>query len=174
MSNDLNQCQFIGRLAKEPDVRYMPNGKAATSFSIAVGSQWKSKDGAKQESVEWVNITAFDKLGEICGEYLRKGSQVFISGRMKTEKYQAKDGTDRYSTKIIAENMQMLGSKRDASDNDSPADRQPSGENRQQSAPVETYDKGLRQPAQGGAFANFDDDIPFADPYGRAGWRTAQ
>lgn len=167
MANDLNQCQFIGRLAKEPDVRYMPNGKAAASFSIAVGSQWKSKDGAKQESVEWVNITAFDKLGEICGEYLKKGSQVFISGRMKTEKYQAKDGTDRYSTKVIAENMQMLGGKSSGTDNQSSDDQQPEQQTRQQSAP-----SAARRPAQdqSGAFADFSDDIPFQNPYAGKWW----
>ena len=87
-------------------------GKPLASFSIAVGSQWKNKDGEKQESTEWINIAAFDKLAEICGEYLKKGSQVFIGGRMKTEKYQDKEtGADRYSTKIIADTMQMLGGK---------------------------------------------------------------
>lgn len=93
MANDLNQCSFIGRLGADVEMRYMPSGDAVASFSIAVGSQWKDKaSGEKRESVEWVNITAFGKLGEICGEYLRKGSQVYVSGRLKTEKYQAKDG----------------------------------------------------------------------------------
>lgn len=129
MSNDLNQCQFIGRLGSDPESRYMPNGKAVTSFSIAVGSQWKSKDGEKQEATEWVNITAFDKLGEICAEYLKKGSQVFISGRMKTEKYE-KDGVTKYATKIIADNMQMLGGKSGdhqdkQSEGDKPAENKP-------------------------------------------------
>ena len=107
MASDLNQCNFIGRLPRDPDVRYMPNGEAVANFSIAVGSQWKDKQGQKQESTEWVNITAFGKLGEICGQYLKKGSQVFISGRMKTDKYE-KDGVERYSTKIVADRMQML------------------------------------------------------------------
>jgi len=115
MANDLNQCQFIGRLGKEPETRYLSSGDAVTSFSIACGSQWKDKQtGEKKEATEWVNITAFGKLAEICGEYLKKGSQVFISGKMKTDKYQDKEtGADRYSTKIIADNMQMLGGKRD-------------------------------------------------------------
>lgn len=106
MANDLNQCNFIGRLGKEVDMRYMPNGTAVASFSIAVG--WKSKD---KEGAEWVQITAFEKLAEICGQYLVKGSQVFISGRFKTEKYTDKDGIERYSTKIVADRMQMLGAK---------------------------------------------------------------
>ena len=116
--NDLNQCQFIGRLGSDPETRFTTAGKAVASFSIAVGSQWKGKDGEKQESTEWVNITAFDRLGEICGEYLKKGSQVFISGRMKTEKYTDKNGVDKYSTKIIAENMQMLSGKRETDTQD--------------------------------------------------------
>lgn len=111
MSQDLNVCSFVGRLGKDCDVRYTAAGEAVTSFSIAVGSQWKNKAGEKQEATEWVNVTAFGKLGEICGEYLKKGSQIFLSGRMKTDKYQAKDGTDKYSTKIIADHMQMLGGK---------------------------------------------------------------
>lgn len=115
MSNDLNQCQFIGRLGKDPETRYMPSGEAVSSFSIAVGSQWKDKQGAKQESTEWVNVTAFAKLGEICGQYLTKGSQIFVSGRMKTEKYTDKEGVERYSTKIIADRMQMLGNKPEGS-----------------------------------------------------------
>ena len=82
MSNDLNYCAFIGRLGKEVETRYMPSGEAVASFSIAVGSQWKNKEGEKQDSTEWVNITAFGKLAEICGKYLEKGSQVFISGRL--------------------------------------------------------------------------------------------
>ena len=90
MSNDLNQCQFIGRLGKDPETRYVPSGEAICNFSIAVGAQWKNKAGEKQEATEWVNITAFGKLAEICVEYLKKGSQVYINGRMKTEKFRPK------------------------------------------------------------------------------------
>ena len=145
MSNDLNQCNFIGRLGKDPETRYMPSGEAISSFSIAVGSQWKNKNGEKQEATEWVNITAFDKLAEICSEYLKKGSQVYISGRMKTEKYQAKDGTDRYSTKIIADKMQMLGGKSEAHDAE-PEQRRPA--------------KAAEKAAAGG-FEDFDSNILF-------------
>ena len=112
MSNDLNKCLFIGRLGADPDVRYMPNGKPVANFRIAVGSSWKDKQtGDKKEQTEWVSIVAFDKLGEICGEYLRKGSQVFIEGMMRTRKWQDKEGKDRYSTEIVASQMQMLGGK---------------------------------------------------------------
>jgi single-strand DNA-binding protein len=110
MANDLNQCQFIGRLGKDPEMRYMTEGKAICSFSLAVG--WKSKD---KEATEWVNVVVFEKLAEICGQYLKKGSQVYISGRMKTEKYEDKEGITRYSTKIAADRMQMLGGRDEAS-----------------------------------------------------------
>lgn len=103
MSNDLNQCQFIGHLGRDPETRYTSSGSPVCSFSIACG--WKSKD---KEGTEWVNITAFGKLAEICEKYLAKGKQVFIQGRMTTDKYE-KDGVTRYSTKIIADRMQMLG-----------------------------------------------------------------
>lgn len=103
--NDLNQCQFIGRLGKDVELRYTPQNDAVANISLACG--WKSKD---KEGTEWVNVTAFGKLAEISGQYLTKGSQVFVQGKMKTEKY-TKDGIDRYSTKIIADKIQMLGKK---------------------------------------------------------------
>lgn len=149
MSNDLNFCSFIGRLGKNPETRYAASGDAICGFSIAVGSQWKNKQGEKQESTEWVNVTTFGKLAEICSQYLIKGSKVYISGKMKTEKYQAKDGTDKYSTKIIADNMQMLGSKQDGGGNSAPA---------AQSKPAGST---TSLPGTGQGFDNFDDDIPF-------------
>ena len=86
MANNLNQCNFIGRLGDDPEVRYTTGGDAVASFSIAIGSSWKDKAGEKQERTEWVNITAWGKLAEICGEYLKKGSKVFVSGHMKIRK----------------------------------------------------------------------------------------
>jgi len=110
MSNDLNRCEFIGRLGKDPDVRYSPDGAAVCNFSLAVG--WKTKE---KEGVEWVRVVAFGKLGEICGEYLTKGKQVYVSGRMTTRKWTDKDsGQDRYSTEIVADQMQMLGAREDS------------------------------------------------------------
>jgi single-strand DNA-binding protein len=170
----VNKVILIGRLGKDPETRYMPNGDAVTNATLATSENWKDKSGVKQEKTEWHNLTFYRKLAEIAGEYLKKGSMIYVEGKLQTRKWQDKEGKDRYTTDIIVNDMTMLGSKRDAGDNDSPEGRQPSGATRQQSAPVETYDKGLRQPAQGGVFANFDDDIPFADPYGRAGWRTAE
>jgi len=119
MSNDLNRCEFIGRLGKDVDLRSMPSGGQVANFSLAVGEKYKNKQGEQVENTEWVSVSAFGKLAEIMGQYLSKGSQVFISGRMKTDKYQAKDGTDRYSTKIIADKLQMLGGKPDTQQNTS-------------------------------------------------------
>ena len=111
MANDLNRCEFIGRLGNDVEIRHLPSGSAVANFSIAVGSQWKDKQtGEKQERTEWVNLVAFGKLGEICGEYLKKGSQVYVAGEFKTEKYE-KDGVTRYATKVIIKDMQMLGGK---------------------------------------------------------------
>lgn len=105
MANDLNQCNFIGRLGKDPETKFTQGGMAVTRFSIACG--WKSKD---KEGTEWVNVTAFGKLAEICGEYLAKGKQIFVSGRFTTDEYE-KDGVKRYSTKIVADTVQFLGSR---------------------------------------------------------------
>ena len=115
MANDLNKCMFIGRLGKDPEIRYVASGDAVAGFSIATGESWKDKQGQKQERTEWVNCTAFGKLAEIVGEYLRKGSKVYIEGKMKTEKYTDNNGVEKYSTKIIVQNMQMLDSKQDGS-----------------------------------------------------------
>jgi len=109
MSNDLNRCEFIGRLGKDPEVRFTASGEAICNFSIAVG--WKTKD---KDGTEWVRITSFGKLTGICGDYLKKGSQVFIAGRMTTRKWQNKDGVDQYTTEVVADQMQMLGGKSDA------------------------------------------------------------
>lgn len=116
MSNDLNKFMGIGRLGKDPEARYSQGGEAIVSFSIACGQSWKDKNsGEKKEKTEWVNVTAFGKLGEICAQYLKKGSQVYIEGRLQTDKFADKEtGKDRYSTKIVAERMQMLGARPDA------------------------------------------------------------
>ena|SRR5690606_6909737 len=109
MANDLNRCEFIGRLGRDPESRFSPDGMQIVSFSIAVGRKYKDK-----EETEWVNIVAFGKLAEICAEYLSKGKQIYVAGRMNTQKYQDKEtGQDRYSTRIIADQLQMLGGRDD-------------------------------------------------------------
>jgi len=144
---NLNKCIFIGTLGKDPKISYMPSGSCVSNFSIAINEKWKDKDGNKQESTEWVNITAFNRLAEICGEYLKKGSQVYIEGKIKTDKYD-KNGVDTYATKIVAREMQMLGNRSgDAPQQQQSQQSQQSAQAPQQEAPQN--------------FDNFDSDIPF-------------
>ncbi|OAD17157.1 single-stranded DNA-binding protein [Achromobacter insolitus] len=148
MSNDLNRCEFIGRLGKDPDVRYSPEGAAVCNLSLAVG--WKTKE---KEGVEWVRIVAFGKLAEICGEYLAKGKQIYVSGRMTTRKWTDKDsGQDRYSTEIVADQMQMLGGKGDE------VDREPKQPTQRQQQRNSSY---AQQRGESGSVVADDDSIPF-------------
>ena len=113
----VNKVLLIGRLGRDPEVRYTPDGTAIANFSIATSEEWKDKNtGEKQQRTEWHRIVAFRRLGEICGEYLSKGRQVYIEGRLQTRDWQDKDGNKRYTTEIVASQMQMLGS-RDMADN---------------------------------------------------------
>ena len=144
MSNDLNRCEFIGRLGKDVELRYAASGDAIANFSIAVG--WKTKD---KEGTEWVRVTAFGKLAGICGEYLRKGSQVYIAGRMTTRKWVNKDGVDQYTTEVVADQMQMLGGKPE------------------QSEPKETPKPDAYRQIKEGGVADMSEDIPFAPLGGR-------
>ena len=154
MAGDLNLCQFIGRLGRDPETRYTPDGAAVTNFSIAVGARWKDKEGNQQESTEWVRCVAYKRLAEICGEYLTKGKQVYIGGRLRTREWD-KDGEKRYTTEVVVDTMQMLGGK---------ADNAGEGEGQR--------DGIVNRPPPGGAstpapkkpqqrFDEMDDDIPF-------------
>ena len=106
----INKVILIGNLGRDPELRYTPNGVAIANFSIATSEEWKDKDtGEKQERTEWHRIVAWRRLGEICGEYLHKGSQVYIEGRLQTREWEDRDGNKRYTTEIVAQNMQMLG-----------------------------------------------------------------
>ena len=110
MANDLNRCDFIGRLGKDPEIRYTPNGTAVANFNIAVGEKWKDKNtGEQKEKTEWVRCVSFGKLAEICGEYLEKGKQVYVSGKLQTREWNDKEGNKRYTTEIIVNQIQMLG-----------------------------------------------------------------
>lgn len=109
--SDLNKAQIIGRLGADPEKRLMPSsGKAFTNIRVATSERWK-KDGEQQERTEWHSVVMFDKLAEIAAQYLRKGSQVYIEGSLRTRKWKDKEGNDRYSTEIVAHTMQMLGGK---------------------------------------------------------------
>ena len=106
----LNRVQLIGRLGKDPESKFTPTGKKVAHFSVAVSNHWKSRDGEAKESTEWVNVEAWDRLGEVCQEYLKKGSLVYIEGRLKTDKYEDK-GDTRYFTKVVAQMVQFLDSR---------------------------------------------------------------
>ncbi len=137
----VNKAIIVGHLGKDPEVRFMPNGKAVANFSIATAEQWKDKKtGDRQEKTEWHSIVMFDRLAEIAGEYLKKGAPVYIEGKLQTRKWQDKEGRDRYTTEIVANELQMLGGKSD----------KPSA----QAAPTASEEGG----------DPFRDDIPFA-PY---------
>src|SRR5437868_12057596 len=107
----VNKVILIGNLGRDPETRYMPDGGAITNISIATTENWKDKNGDKQEKTEWHRVAFFGKLAEIAGEYLKKGSQVYVEGRLQTRKWQDKDGQDKYTTEIVANAMQMLGSR---------------------------------------------------------------
>jgi single-strand DNA-binding protein len=107
----VNKTILLGNLGKDPELKFLPNGDAVCNFSIATTDSWKSKDGTKQEKTEWHNIVLYRKLAEIAGEYLRKGSSVYIEGSLQTRKWTNKEGQERYTTEIIVNSMQMLGSK---------------------------------------------------------------
>lgn len=111
MAADLNRCEFIGRLGRDPDVKDTKSGEQMTTFSIAVGETYTDKQGEKVKLTEWINCVAYRKLGEICSKYLVKGSHVYVSGKFNTRKYIGKDGTEKSSVTIILDTMQMLGSK---------------------------------------------------------------
>ena len=107
----VNKVIIVGRLGKDPEVRYTPSGAAVANFSVATSEEWKDRDtGEKQERTEWHRIVAWRRLGEICGEYLHKGKEVYIEGRLQTRSWEDRDGNTRYTTEIVAQNMQMLGS----------------------------------------------------------------
>ncbi|MGB5261528.1 MAG: single-stranded DNA-binding protein [Gammaproteobacteria bacterium] len=147
MSRGVNKVILVGNLGKDPEVRYMPNGNAVANITLATSESWKDKQtGEAQEKTEWHRIVLFRRLGEIAGEYLKKGSQVYIEGKLQTRKWQDNTGNDRYTTEIIADNMQMLGSRGGGSSAGFTAEASPA----------------KRQPAPATAAADdFDDDIPF-------------
>ena len=142
----LNKVILIGRLGRDPEVRYMPNGEAVCNFSVATSESWKDKNEQRVERTEWHNVTMYRKLAEIAGQYLRKGSQVYLEGRIQSRKYQGKDGIERTAYEIIANEMKMLGGGNDSGQQSNQTPSQP----RRQApatpaAPVE----------------DVDDDIPF-------------
>lgn len=153
MARGINKVILIGNLGQDPDVRYMPNGNAVTTASLATTEAWKDKQsGETQTRTEWHRIVFFNRLAEIAGEYLRKGSKVYIEGSLRTRKWQDKSGQDRYTTEIIANEMQMLDSRGSSAGSTSFENTTTASEN--SAAPT-----NIPEPAADGD--NFDDDIPF-------------
>jgi len=147
MARGVNKVILVGNCGKDPETRYMPSGGAVTKISIATSDSWKDKQsGEQKDRTEWHNVVFFGRLGEIAGEYLRKGSQVYVEGSLRTNKWQDKSGNDRYTTEIVASEMQMLGGR-------------PSGDSY---APAQAPAASSRpEPAAALVEDSFDDDIPF-------------
>jgi single-strand DNA-binding protein len=155
MARGVNKVILIGNLGKDPEVRYSPNGQAVANCTIATSESWKDKNtGEKVEKTEWHRIVFWGKLAEIAGEYLKKGSQVYIEGRLQTRKWQDKDGHDKYTTEIVANEMQMLGSREGRG---GPAASAPDYNQDEPAGAAAPSSK----PAPAKAGADFDDDIPF-------------
>lgn len=149
----VNKVILIGNLGADPETRYLPSGDAVTNIRIATTENWKDKSGDKQEHTEWHRISFFGRLAEVAGEYLKKGSPVYVEGRIRTRKWQDKEGQDKYSTEIVADRMQLLGGGRGGGGGE--------GGGARESAPSAAG--GSKVPAKkgGGNFDDMDDDIPF-------------
>jgi single-strand DNA-binding protein len=166
----VNKVIIVGNLGKDPEVRYMPSGSALCNVSVATTRQWKDKtSGEKQQETEWHRVTFFDRMAEIAGEYLKKGSAVYVEGRLKTRKYTDKDGVEKYSTDIVATEMQLLGGRDSgASMGGGMGGGDDMGEPQQRSAPSARPAAPARSapaprpPAKSSTgFDDMDDDIPF-------------
>ncbi|MFQ5546753.1 MAG: single-stranded DNA-binding protein [Woeseia sp.] len=144
MARGVNKVIVIGNLGQDPDTRYMPSGSAVTNLRVATNESWKDKQtGEQKDRTEWHNVAMFGRLAEIAAEYLRKGSQVYVEGKLRTRKWQDRDGNDRYTTEIIADEMQMLGSRSAAG------------------APAMSDSPPPSAPPPQPSGDDFDDDIPF-------------
>lgn len=149
----LNKVIIIGHLGRDPENRYMPSGEQVTSIAVATTDRWRDKaTGEQKEQTEWHRISFFGKLAEIAGQYLKKGSQVYVEGRIRTQKYTDRDGIERYQTNIIASTMQMLGSKQDSGNGGQSGSR-----NNGRNSYSDAKQTGRRPTAQ----PDLDDDIPF-------------
>lgn len=151
MARGVNKVILVGNLGKDPEVRYMPSGGAVANVTLATSDQWKDKQtGEQRERTEWHNVVFYQRLAEIVGEYLKKGSQVYVEGSLRTRKWQDKNGNDRYTTEIVASEMQMLGGRGGGGGGSASYN---SGKSSSNNAPAS-------EPA-GGFDEGFDDDIPF-------------
>ena len=160
----VNKMIILGNLGRDPETRYMPSGDAMTTIAIATSDSWKDKTtGEKKESTEWHRVTFFGKLAEIAGQYLKKGSSVYVEGSLRTRKYTDKDGVEKYATDIRADTMQMLGGKPggSASMDDGYDQQQSSAPAQRPSAPAPSASRPAPQSRPAPNFSDMDDDIPF-------------
>jgi len=149
MARGVNKVILVGNLGADPETRYLPSGSAVTNIRIATSESWKDKtSGEQQERTEWHNIVFFGRLAEIAAEYLRKGSQVYVEGSLRTRKWEGKDGVERYTTETVASEMQMLGGRS-------------GGGSASASAPSQESRRSSPAPASSASDGDFDDDIPF-------------
>ena len=166
----VNKVILIGRLGKDPETRYMTNGEAVTNATLATSENWKDKSGEKQEKTEWHNLVFYRRLAEIAGEYLKKGSQIYVEGKLQTRKWQTKEGQDRYTTEIIVDQMTMLGGKSTSSSFEVVENERSEASSSRPGKPAAASPGSPAAPVksapatgsgQGRSFDNFDDDIPF-------------
>ena len=148
----LNQVQLIGRLGRDPEVRYMPNGEAVCNFSIATSESWKDANGQKQERTEWHNITLYRRLAEVAGQYLKKGALVFVQGKIQSRKYVDKNGIERTAYEIICDSMKMLGDTSGRAQQQTP----PPAQNQTPPPPPQRQTQQPVQPVN-----DVEDDVPF-------------
>ncbi len=146
----VNKVIIIGNVGRDPELRNLPNGDAACSLAIATSRKWKDKAGEQHEETEWHRVAAFGRTAEVAAQYLKKGSSVYVEGRLKTRKWTDKDGVEKYATEIVAESMQFLSKREETSEPASAPAPRP--------APAP---KPAPKPAPAGGFSDFDDDIPF-------------
>ncbi|MHB1247540.1 MAG: single-stranded DNA-binding protein [Sulfuriferula sp.] len=153
----VNKVILVGNLGKDPEVRYAPSGDAIANVTLATTENWKDKNGEKQEKTEWHRVSFFGKTAEVVGQYLKKGSQVYVEGRIQTRKWTDKEGQERYTTEIVADKMQMLGSRGGSAsmDNDSGESRRPAA-----ARPAATSNSPANK-SSGSSFDDMEDDIPF-------------
>ena len=161
----VNKVIIVGNLGRDPEIRYMPSGDAIAN--IAVATSYKSKDrntGEQKELTEWHRISFFGRLAEIVGQYLKKGSSVYVEGRLQTRKYTDKDGVEKYTTEFVVSDLKMLGGK--------PEGERQQSEPQQRSQPAQRQQQKPQDRDSGGGFGAFDDDIPFACVGSGASWRA--
>jgi len=165
MSRGVNKVTIIGNLGNDPEVKYLPTGGAVCNFTVATSESWTDKQtNEKKSETEWHRVVVYQRLAEVCGEYLRKGSKVYLEGKLKTRKWQDQQGVERYTTEIIANEMQMLDGKQEGGQ---PVQQQRPAQQQQRQQPQQGFNQPRQAPPQGyqgqmphEQFGNFDDQLP--------------